>query len=120
MLRAPLTGLLTALALVAAMLGQGYAQVRAPASARLELVLCADGAERTIQVDARGVPVEPGHCAEGLCPDCIPTPPLALAAGPATAPGAPRLARDEPPPPVAGAATHRWSAPLPRGPPSPV
>lgn len=114
----PLTGLLTVFALIVGAWAQGYAQARPRAEALLSVVICAGNGAQTVLLDSRGLPVRPEDCAQGLCPDCLPVPPLAVHAeravpaysgrsSPATA-----LA----PTPVNPVLHH--SAQLPRGPPA--
>lgn len=117
---APLIGLLAALALIASVLGHGFAQARPRAVERFELVLCADGGERTVAVDANGNPVDPDRCDAALCPDCIATPPLALAGAPSAIRLEAGATRARPARQTRGATHHRQPAPLPRGPPNPV
>lgn len=79
--RHPLLTLLLALALCFSGLAQGYARAGAPAGA-MEVVICADGMQRSILVDHSGAPIDPDQpCPHELCPDCVPVKAGALTHG---------------------------------------
>lgn len=96
----------------------GVASATAPAKAEgVTLLLCADGREFTVTLDATGNPV-PAHRAHGLCSDCVVAaeavmPGVAVALGATTFALCPAIA-------VVAAAPvdRRHLRPEPRGPPS--
>lgn len=113
-----LSSLLTVLALLVSAWAHGYAQAQPRAADLLSVVICADTGEETVHLDARGLPVAPEDCAQGLCPDCLPVPPLAIAAAgdAGAAPDRVRMLTTVAPGPMN--AGHHHPAQLPRGPPA--
>lgn len=73
-----LAGLLAILALLAGVWVHGHAQARPRMHELAALVLCADGQEVTLLVDALGRPVAPPDCAPEFCADCLLVSPLAV------------------------------------------
>ena len=65
---------------VLSVLSVGWMQARGAGHGLTEMVICADGVEKTISVDASGTPVEPADCTH--CPDCLPGMTALLAASP--------------------------------------
>jgi len=113
-----LASLLTVFALLAGALAHGYAQVQPRVTDLHSVVICADSGVETVLLDARGLPVSPDDCAQGLCPDCLPVSPLAITAagGAGAAPdGASMFTAVAPGPTSPG---HHSAAKLPRGPPA--
>lgn len=89
--RHPLLTVLLALALCLSGLAQGAAAA-GTGSGAMEVEICADGAARSILVDASGMPIDSDqHCAHERCPDCVPVKAGALTSGPGLS--AQRLAR---------------------------
>lgn len=110
--------LLAVFALIAGAWSHGHAQARPRASELHSVVICGGAGAQTLLLDARGLPVQPENCAQGLCPDCLPVPPLAVT----TAGGmsAPSNSSDQAMSFAASPVTndHRHPAKLPRGPPA--
>ena len=73
-----------AIAMVSALLAHGMAHAtQARAGGLQQVVICADGVESVVVVDARGNPVDPdAPCADRLCPDCLSVTAAALPAPP--------------------------------------
>lgn len=116
--RHPLLTLLLALALCLSGLAQGHAAAGGPAGA-MAVVICADGAARSILIDASGMPVEPEpDGTHGLCPDCVLVKTGALTAD--MRPPGQRLARSRaaPRPILRLRPRRRLQAAQPRGPPT--
>jgi len=61
------------LSMFGAALAQGLVHADQPAAGPYQqVVICAEGAERVVFLDARGDPVEPdASCVARLCPDCL-------------------------------------------------
>lgn len=114
----PVVSLLAVFALLVGAWAHGYAQAQPRATELHSVVICADAGPETVLLDARGLPVQPDDCAQGLCPDCLPVPPLAITAAGGTGANSDSAAATMAAAPWPTSPGHHHPAKLPRGPPA--
>ena len=88
-----LLGLAVTLSLLTGAVVQGMAQAAGARGGLQEVVICSDGIEAVVVLDANGKPSDlPASCEYLPCADCLTKTPADLSAAPAAAPPAPSAA----------------------------